>query len=165
MPSFELPSRTLCCAVTSGFLFLFLPPPALAQGPAAGADRAAWMKANGCYDAANHLLKAKNYKDAIAKYKEAIALYPDDASYHYNLALALKHAGSGPEAVSEFKRSLELNGKDWKCWKALGNTQYRLGQFADARGSFESALKLAPPRETGELRAGIAACSARAPQH
>jgi Flp pilus assembly protein TadD len=118
------------------------------------------MKANGSYDAGNFLLKSKKYKEAVVKYREAIALWPQDWHYHYNCALALKHSGNGGEAVAEFRKSLELNEKDWKCWKALGNTYWRLGQKPDAKLAFENALKFgAPPHEAAELHAGIAACS------
>lgn len=135
---------------------------ATAQAPQSAADRALWMKANGAYDSGNQLMGRKRYKEAIAKYKEAIAVWPGDWNYHYNLALALKHSGNGPEAVTAFRKVLELNSTNWKCWKALGNTQWRLGQFADAKASFENALKYAPVREVPELKSGIAACAARA---
>lgn len=138
---------------------LLLAAPAFGQAPA---EKDTWMKANGCYDAGNFLFKQKKYKEAEGKYREAIALYPGDWHYHYNLALALKHAGKGSEAVTEFRKTLELNEKDWRSWKALGNTYYRLAQFADAKAAFESAIKYgAPAGDVAEMRKGIAACNAR----
>lgn len=146
------------CAVLIAVVLLGAP--ARAQSPSTPEEKAVWMKANGSFDAGNFLLKSKKYKDAAAKYREAIAVYPQDWHYHYNLALALKHSGNGAEAVTEFRKSLELNEKDWKCWKALGNTYWRLGQKADAKNAFENALKYgAPAHEASELQAGIAACS------
>jgi Flp pilus assembly protein TadD len=133
--------------------------PAIAQTQP---DKTTWMKANGSYDAANFLFKQKKYKEAEEKYREAITLYPGDWHYHYNLALALKHAGKGNEAVTEFRKTLELNEKDWRSWKALGNTYYRLKQFAEAKDAFENGIKYgAPPADVAEMRKGIAACTGR----
>ena len=134
--------------------------PAFAQ--TAPADKKNWLKANGCYDAGNFLFKSKKYKEAEEKYREAIELCPSDWHYHYNLALALKHAGQGADAVVEFRKTLELNEKDWRSWKALGNTYYRLAQYGEAKTAFENAIKYgAPPGDTAEMRKGIAACKAR----
>lgn len=148
--------RQLKFSIFASLIFLCILP-AVAQ-----TDKTAWMKANGFYDAANFLFKQKKYKEAEEKYREAIATYPADWHYHYNLALALKHAGKGSEAVTEFRKSLEINASDWRSWKALGNTYYRLRQFPEAKDAFENAIKYgAPAADVAEMRKGIAACDAR----
>jgi len=154
MPKYQVFSGALICLLLSA-------PVSIAQGPVDPESRAAWQKANGPYDAANNLAKGKKYKEAIAKYREAIAIYPSSAPYHYNLALALKHSGNSAEAIPEFRKAIEINGKDWKSWKALGNSQYKLGKFSDAGTSFETAALYAPAKEIAELKSGITACRAR----
>lgn len=119
------------------------------------------MKANGCYAHANQLLTAKKYSEAIAKFKEAIALWPHSAPYHYNLAMALKSSGNGAEAIVAFQKALEINPKEWRYYKAMGNTQWRMRKYADAKLSYESAIKFAPPAEMTELKSGISACAAQ----
>ncbi len=147
--------------LTALICLLLAAPRSIAQDPVDSANKVAWQKANGPYAAANNLAMGKKYKEAIAKYREAISIYPASAPYHYNLALALKRSGNSAEAIPEFQKAIEINGKDWKFWKALGSSQYKLGKFADAGSSFENAARYAPAKEIAELKNGISACRSR----
>lgn len=141
--------------------------PAQAQTPAKDSfpgvgDKTAWLKANSFFAEGNHLMSAKRWDAAIAKYQEAIASYPADAHYHYNLGFALKRKGDLPAAVEALKRSVEVDAKDWKSWKLLGNCYYALGSLPEAKQAFEKTLLCSlPPKEVAQLKAGIAACKAR----
>jgi tetratricopeptide (TPR) repeat protein len=154
--------RKFAGLLMSAFCSLLISFPASSQNDTtAGVDSEARMKANGCYAHANQLVTAKKFPEAIAKFREAIALWPHSAPYHYNLAMALKQSGNGAEAVTAFQKALEINPKEWRYYKALGNTQWRLRRFADAKSSYENALKYAPPGEIPELKSGINACAAQ----
>ena len=73
------------------FLVLLLAAPSLAQTAESYRQRAI------------ELSRKKSWDEAIANYQQAIALNPNDASTHYNFALALKYKGDSQQAVQEFQ--------------------------------------------------------------
>jgi len=135
-----------------------------AQGrfPGVG-SKSEWLKANGFYAEGNIAKEGRDYDKAIAKYREAIAIYGADFHYHYNLALALKLSGQTEIAAQSFRKATQLNPRDWKSWKGLGNCLYKLADYKGAAHAFRVALSCgAPASESGELRKGVAAAVARA---
>ena len=57
---------------------------------------------------------ACDFSGAADAYRKALALEPNDASTHYNLALALKYKGDARPATEEFEAALLLKPKPWK---------------------------------------------------
>jgi len=53
-------------------------------------------------------LEQKNYPAAIEALTKAVAAGPKDYAAHFNLALALSLAGRDPEAIAEYRKTLEL---------------------------------------------------------
>jgi tetratricopeptide (TPR) repeat protein len=51
---------------------------------------------------------AGRYDEAVAIGKRAIQQFPEDSDFHFLLASTLDHMGKRPEAVSAYRRSLEL---------------------------------------------------------
>lgn len=152
-----------CAIVTSVVLAGVLHVGAHAQGtfPGTGA-KDQWLKANGFFAQGNQLTQAKKFNDAVTKYQQAIATYPDDYHYHFNLGLAQKKSGDLKGAVESFKQSLTLKRDEWKSWKALGNTLYALGRYAEAKDAFKNALAANPPaNQVSELQKGFSFCSAQ----
>lgn len=135
---------------------------ACAQGTFPGTgSKGEWLKANGFFAEGNHFMHLKKYAEAATKYEQAIAIYPSDYHYHFNLALALKRKGEAKAASEAFRKALDLDSHDWRCWKGLGNCLYKLGDLHGAGDAFEHAIQSNPPaKEVAELNAGIAACRA-----
>jgi Flp pilus assembly protein TadD len=52
------------------------------------------------------------YEEAAAAYGEALLLEPDDPATHLKLGLVLRGIGRDEEANHEFRRSLDLRGRD-----------------------------------------------------
>jgi len=78
--------------------------------------------------------RKKSWDEAIANYQHAIALNPNDASTHYNFALALKYKGDAQQAVQEFQAALRLKPTWGDAHYALGATLYDLQDLAAAPG-------------------------------
>ncbi len=78
-------------------------------------------------------LSQKKYDEALKYYAEAIKMQPDYFKPHIQSGIALYNSGRKKEAESYFKRSVEL------LPTAPGH--YFLGQIAEARDDFDSAMK------------------------
>ncbi|HEY9784672.1 MAG TPA: tetratricopeptide repeat protein [Candidatus Obscuribacterales bacterium] len=132
---------------------------AYAQGsafPGTG-NKEDWLKANGYFNVGTQLFQAKKFKEAVPKYEEAIKIYPHDFHYHYSLGMAQKKSGNLNAAIDAFKAAIEINGKDWKTWKAMSNSLYQLGRYSEARDSFAKTLECKPPaNEVTEIQKLIA---------
>jgi tetratricopeptide (TPR) repeat protein len=95
---------------------------------------------------------ARNGKDGIPLFREAAAADPDQADYHFNLAVSLKHHGNTAEALTELAECLRLRPNDTeaqavqKAWTETGRT-----------GAVKAALaKPAPAKAPGAQEPGAA---------
>jgi tetratricopeptide (TPR) repeat protein len=80
------------------------------------------------------LLSQKKYDAAVEKFRQQVELAPDDANSHSCLGDGLRAAGRLEEALSEYKRAIDIDP-----------------EFHDARRKYETLLKiLAKPRDGGE---------------
>src|SRR5437867_11753323 len=114
------------------FLVLLLAAPSLAQTAESYRQRAI------------ELSRKKSWHEAIANYQQAIALNTNDASTHYNFALALKYKGDTQQAVQEFQAALRLKPKWSDAHYGLGATWYDLQDFTAALKELQTAVKLEP---------------------
>jgi Flp pilus assembly protein TadD len=89
----------------------------------------------------------KRDDDAIAAYKKAIAAAPNDASYHFNLAVALrrkteKDPDQIPAAIAEYEKATGLDPGNADAWFDLG-FMYKTNHENDkAIGAFNKYLEL-----------------------
>jgi tetratricopeptide (TPR) repeat protein len=60
--------------------------------------------------------------------KEAIRLDPDEAEYHYKLALAWNETGRTDNTVSSLVKAVQLNPRHSRAWYNLGLARNQAGQ-------------------------------------
>src|SRR5258708_39363800 len=90
------------------------------------------------------LSRMKSWDEAISSYRKALALEPNDASTHYNLALALKYKGDAKRAAEEFEAALQLKPKWADAHYGLGATWYDLSDQAAALKELRTAVEFDP---------------------
>src|SRR5256885_5573103 len=88
--------------------------------------------------------RAKAWDQAIVNYRKALDLEPNDATTHYDLALALKYKGDAPQAVEEFESTLKLKPKWADAHYALASTLYDRHEADAAKKELRLALELDP---------------------
>src|SRR5258707_893662 len=93
---------------------------------------------------AAELSRAKSWDDAITNYRKALELAPNDATTHYNLALALKYKGESREALKEFQSALKLRPKWADAHYGIGAVWYDLQDQAAAITELRTAEALDP---------------------
>jgi Flp pilus assembly protein TadD len=89
-------------------------------------------------------LEAGNASDAVTRYKEALEGQPDNANYHYKLAIALARAGDTAGERQELEQAIKLDPKLPGPQNELG---YLLSRSGDADGAvqhFQQAVQAAP---------------------
>jgi len=91
---------------------------------------------------------------------KAVLLAPSDPeAYRSRAAVLLKHERQA-EAVSDVKRALELNPRDYVLWRDLGNALEQGGDVLDAIDAYGEAVQLAP--EYPEVRWALGECLLKA---
>jgi tetratricopeptide (TPR) repeat protein len=70
-------------------------------------------------------------------------LYPANAAYYSNLGTSLQAAGRLDEAVSVYRRAIQLNPLLAGAHNNLGNALKTLGALDEAIGSYQRAIELA----------------------
>jgi superkiller protein 3 len=69
---------------------------------------------------------------------------PRSAEAEYNKGLQAKAAKRFPEAVSDFRRAVEIRPNFPEAWNELGFALRNTGQYAEALRAYEQALRLRP---------------------
>jgi predicted TPR repeat methyltransferase len=98
-------------------------------------------------------------EQAIACIETAVELAPDYADAWTNLGNAQFEVGSDVDAVTSFRKALELDQSPAQVVAAsrgLGKALATLGQFSDARGAFERVLSLQPKDSVTRIALGMA---------
>ena len=89
-------------------------------------------------------LKDGQADQAVALYREANAAQPDNASYQYDLAVALGVTGDVSGERSSLVQSLKLNPHFPLAENLLGTLEAQAGETASAERHFRAALEAAP---------------------
>ena len=74
------------------------------------------------------LMENKQMADAVLEWRKATQLDPDDANWHFNLAVSLWESNQQSEAVEEFHKTCDLNPNEQQWYAHL---TARLGQTDD----------------------------------
>ena len=84
--------------------------------------------------AGNNAMEEGDLDGAIAAYRRGLEAEPDNASLHYNLAVALTRAGQRPRALKELERAVEID-PDYR------DAQYNLAAALRQEGRFDEAAE------------------------
>jgi tetratricopeptide (TPR) repeat protein len=95
-------------------------------------------------------------EDALAEARAALATGTDSTSARLVVAKALAQLARHQEAVEELRRAVQADPITPEVHRDLGFAAVRVGDFANARASWEHFLRLAPSSsDVGRVRAGL----------
>ena len=83
------------------------------------------------------------HKEALAQFRRVTELMPDFSHGWANYALTLQVLERYDEALAASRKSIEIKPTA-AGWTNLGNLQFTLGKYGEARDSYERAAALAP---------------------
>jgi Flp pilus assembly protein TadD len=83
-----------------------------------------------------------DFKASLELFQRVVQLRPDDASTHYNLALALGKQGKIIEAIDHFTTSIKLNPNLREAYLKRGIAYEFMGARQAARSDFARALSM-----------------------
>src|SRR5215469_12673924 len=89
-------------------------------------------------------LDAKQYEVAVGLFQKAVADGPKDYSAHFHLALAYSMLKKDPEAIAEYRTTLELKPDLFEAKLNLGICLLRTKDAAGAAEVFKSAAAQKP---------------------
>ena len=87
---------------------------------------------------------SENLQKAVGLANRAIAKDPSLWEPHYTLGQVYQQTELFDEAIKELKAAVRLKPDNASVLFALGNAQYRAGQFHEARGSYENCVRHKP---------------------
>jgi tetratricopeptide (TPR) repeat protein len=92
------------------------------------------------------LVQEGRYREAIESLRSATILTPDDLTMREHLAMALLYNKQYREAIASIDRLLKADEYKDRAdlYVALGECRMQLGQYRDARDTFDKATQLAP---------------------
>jgi Tfp pilus assembly protein PilF len=91
----------------------------------------------------------RDYRRGRALMEEALALDPDVSRAHNALGVIAAETGRPDEAITHWKRAVELNPREWDTLFNLGKLLRRQGRAAEARPYLERFVHEAPPTQYG----------------
>lgn len=86
----------------------------------------------------------KQYNEAVAALEPAARLNPESEQVLLDLSIAYFDAGAYRKALEPSGKALALNARNVGARHMLGKAQFMLGEFSQAVGELEEALRLAP---------------------
>lgn len=101
------------------------------------------------------LLQAKKPFKARKVLEQAALLWPDSAAMHYNLGCCYNECALYDQAISEFKRALDLDSKMTDCLVNIGSCYQVQGRTDEAIELFRGYLKKAHPKDAETIKGMI----------
>lgn len=118
---------------------------ARAEGFPGKGDEDAWSDALPYYNRGNRYLQKEQYQQALEDFKVAVGKYTFDPDFYTNLGVAYRKVGDYTNAEDAYKKSLQLNDKDWMPWNDLANVYLKQDKLKETVATFQRALKCNPP--------------------
>ncbi len=116
-----------------------------AEGFPGKGDEDAWSDALPYYNRGNRYLQKEQYQQALEDFKVAVGKYTFDPDFYTNLGVAYRKVGDYTNAEDAYKKSLQLNDKDWMPWNDLANVYLKQDKLKETVATFQRALKCNPP--------------------
>lgn len=107
------------------------------------------------YSIGGLLDKLQQYTDAIEEYRLAIETKPETLKYYLAIADDLDRIGMLDQELLMLQNGVILDAGNAHIQQMLGEVQARLGQFVNAKGSFEKAYKLDPKDPENLVNLGL----------
>jgi tetratricopeptide (TPR) repeat protein len=105
--------------------------------------------------AARTVVRNTVWESDEALFANSVRTSPASAKAHYNLAWVSAENGRMVEALSHYKRAVEIYPKYWDAWAGRGRVERLLGRPAESERSFREALSAWPGFETGYFGLGL----------
>ena len=86
----------------------------------------------------------KNWPAAIAAYGDVLRLEPKNAAMRFRLAAAQQQAKKPQDAIDSYLAVVKIAPDYYPAQLNLGELYYEIGNYADARSHFQSAVKHGP---------------------
>jgi tetratricopeptide (TPR) repeat protein len=90
-------------------------------------------------------LMARDYPRARAAFEGALALEPSLSRAYNSLGVVEVQTGHAEQAITLWKKAVELNPREFDTLFNLGDLLVREGRASEARGYFEAFARRAPP--------------------
>ena len=94
------------------------------------------------YSLGGLLDKLQQYTEAVEEYKLAIEMKPETLKYYLAMADDLERIGMLDQELIILQNGMILDPKNAHIQQMLGETQAKLGQFVNAKETFEKAYQL-----------------------
>ena len=91
-----------------------------------------WIDAEQRVDRARDLYEQGQLAEAAAELRTALVAQPDQAAWHFNLALTLEAMEDYTEAIASFHVAIDLVGEDVECLNCLAACLAHLGRYHEA---------------------------------
>ncbi len=99
------------------------------------------------------------WSDSVTLHRDMVAKAPLAPKAYISLGGALQAAGDHREAITCYRRAIELGGRDATTFTNLGTALAVEGEMAEARTAFESAIAADPDYPAAHYNLGVALAS------
>jgi tetratricopeptide (TPR) repeat protein len=89
-------------------------------------------------------VKQKRYEDLTSFVKEWLEKSPDDPQRHYRLGIVFELKKEHDQAVTEYRKAIELQPGNARMLFALGRTYMKTGRMSESRAMLEAARQADP---------------------
>src|SRR2546423_5400986 len=100
--------------------------------------------------------QCRDYRDIETLWRTTIARNPDGWMAYSNLGSLMSARGNANEAISDFRKALELWPGQSKDHNNLGKALVQKGRMAEAMDQFQTALRISPEDPDAETNIGAA---------
>jgi protein O-mannosyl-transferase len=100
--------------------------------------------------------QCRDYRDIETLWRTTIARNPDSWMAYSNLGSFLVGRGGANEAITDFRKALEIWPNQSKDHNNLGNALVQKGRIAEAMEQFQTALRISPDDPDTESNIGAA---------